>query len=220
MANDLIVTGTHVGTHIDAFSHTSRHGRVIGGGQADVPGQGGYLTAGADTIAPIVTRGILLDIAGARDLDLCPAGYEVTPADLQRACQRQRTSPGPGDVVLVRTGWGSLYESDPARYAGTDTGVPGAGRAAAAWIAEHRARAAGSDTIPFECVPAGPRTAMTVHTLLLNQAGVHLIEGLDLEQLSADAVYEFVFIASPLRLVGATGSPVRPLAIPLSPGPG
>lgn len=215
VANDLIVTGLHVGTHIDAFSHTSRNGHTIDGAPVDNPGDGGYRTVAADTIDPIVTRGALIDIPATLELDHCPAGYEITPDDLAHACAQQQTTPTPGDVLLIRTGWGRLCESHPTQYVGTDTGIPGIGPAAAAWLVEHRPRAVGSDTIPFERVPAGPRATMDVHTLLLHKAGVYIIEDLDLEQLSADRRYEFLFIACPLKIAGGTGSPIRPIALPV-----
>jgi kynurenine formamidase len=87
---------------------------------------------------------------------------------------------------------------------------PGPGEAAARWLSSRKIFAAASDTINFEMVPS--RT-MPVHVHLLVERGIHIIECLNLEKLAADRVFEFVFVASPLKIRGATGSPIRPFAL-------
>ena len=213
-ANDVITMGTHVGTHIDALAHVSHDGLLHGGVDAIAAGVGGrFADHGVHTIAPMICRGVLLDVPAALGLDQCEPGYEITVADLDAAAQRQGTWPQPGDVVLVRSGWGRLFDQGAA-YLGRETGVPGVGAAGAAWLAAAGARAAGADTIAFERLPPGAGHAvLPAHRVLLVDAGIPIIETLDLEALAADAVHEFVFVLSPLRIVGATGSPVRPLAL-------
>ncbi|OKI56380.1 cyclase family protein [Micromonospora sp. CB01531] len=215
-ANDLLVMGTHVGTHVDALAHVSHNGRMHGGVDATAAQVGGrFHELGVHTVAPMVRRGVLLDIPGALAQESCPAGYEITDADLDAAVCRQGTSVGPGDVVLIRSGWGRLFDhEDRTRYIGKESGVPGIGADGATWLAERRVHAAGADTIAFECLPPGKgHSVLPAHRILLVEHGIYLIETLALEELARDAVYEFTFILSPLPLYGATGSPVRPLAV-------
>lgn len=213
-SNEVIVTGGHVGTHIDALAHVSYRGRLHGDIDAyDAQVGGRFSQLGVETIKPMVSRGVLLDVPGALRIDRCPPGYEVTPNDLQRALERQDSRIRAGDVILIRTGWGMLFE-DPEAFVGRSTGVPGPGRDAGDWLAAHEPRAVGADTLAFERIaPGAGHALLPVHRLLLVQRGVHIIETLALERLAAVAGYQFVFVLVPLPLVGATGSPVRPLAL-------
>lgn len=215
-ANDMLVMGTHVGTHIDALAHVSQDGRLFGGADAAQAGEGGrYMELGVHTVEPMVRRGVLLDVPAALGLDGCEPGYEITPEDLERAAERQGTPVGDGDVVLIRSGWGRLFDDpDRERYIGTDSGVPGVGENGARWLAGRGVHAAGADTIAFECLPPGQgHSVLPAHRVLLVESGVYIIETLNLEEAAAAGAHEFTFVLSPLRLVGATGSPVRPLAL-------
>lgn len=213
-ANDLLVTGTHVGTHIDALAHVSHQGRLHGGADAAEAGRGGkYLEHGVHTIAPMLRRGVLLDVPAARGEQACDPAYEITPDDLD-ACARAGSEPGEGDVALIRSGWGARFDQGPASYLGHDTGVPGVGEAGARWLADRRVLAAGADTIAFErLIPGAGHAVLPAHRVLLVEHGVYIVEALALEELAAAGVREFTFVLVPLNLVGATGSPVRPLAV-------
>lgn len=213
-ANDLLTTGTHVGTHIDALGHVSHCGRLHDDVDADEAQRGGRLRRhGIEEIDPIFARGLLLDVAAVRDVPCLEGGAEITPDDLDAAVERLDTTPAPGDVLLVRSGWGQLWE-DGTRYLGRDSGVPGVGEAGARWLAARRPRAVGADTIAFECIPPGAGHALLpAHRVLLVEEGVNIIETLDLEAIADAGVDEFLFVCTPLHLVGATGSPVRPLAV-------
>jgi kynurenine formamidase len=219
-ANDVLVTGTHVGTHIDALGHVSHDGRLHGGADALEVQRGGRLAShGIDQFTPFVGRGVLLDVPAALGLEACPPAYEVTPDDLAACVDRQGTALRPDDAVLVRTGWGQRWD-EGAAYVGRDTGVPGPGEAGARWLANHRPRVVGADTIAFEHLPAGSGHAvLPAHRVLLVEHGINIIETLDLEALAAAGVHEFTFLLAPLHLVGATGSPVRPLAVVAASGP-
>lgn len=214
-ANDLLVTGTHVGTHIDALAHVSHQGLLHGGADAREACRGGrYPEHGVHTIAPMLRRGVLLDIPAALGAAACEPGYEITPADLAAASARQRTEPGRGDVALVRSGWGRRFGEGPAAYLGHDTGVPGVGEAGARWLAERGVHTAGADTIAFErLAPRAGHATLPAHRVLLVEHGIYLVEALALDELAAAGVHEFTFVLVPLNLVGATGSPVRPLAV-------
>jgi kynurenine formamidase len=213
-ANEVIITGGHVGTHIDGLSHVSHRGRLYGGIDAGRAQAGGRFSVyGAETIEPMICRGILLDVPAALGVERCAPGYEITPEDLQCAASLAGAEPRPGDVVLVRSGWGQLHGQRDA-FIGHTSGVPGPGEAAARWLSSRQVRAAGADTIAFEQLPAGQGHALLpAHRHLLVESGIFIIEVLDLEVLAAAAAYQFTFILSPLKLVGATGSPVRPLAV-------
>ncbi|HUZ84034.1 MAG TPA: cyclase family protein [Gaiellales bacterium] len=214
-ANDLIVTGTHVGTHIDALAHVSHDGKLHGGADAREAGRGGgYPDHGVHTIAPMVCRGVLLDVPAVLGTGACEPGYEITPADLDACCARQLVRPGEGDVTLVRSGWGRRFADGPEAYLGKVTGVPGVGEAGARWLAARGALAAGADTIAFErLAPGGGHALLPAHRVLLVEHGIYIIEALALEDLAAAGVAEFTFMLSPLNILGATGSPVRPLAV-------
>lgn len=214
-ANDLIVTGTHVGTHIDALAHVSHDGVLHGGVDAAAAGTGGaFANHGVHTIAPMIRRGLLLDIPRAIGVDVCEPAYEITPHDIELAAARQRVSVGPGDVVLVRSGWGRKFAKGQGAYLGKETGVPGIGEEGARWLAERHVHAVGADSIALERLPAGSGHAvLPVHRVLLVEGGIYIIEALDLEELAEAGIAEFTLVLVPLNLFGATGSPVRPLAV-------
>lgn len=215
-AADAITFGGHVGTHIDALCHFSCQGRLFG--NLEVQGQqtygGGVGSLSVDTIAPILRRGLLLDVAGHLGMPELPVDLEITAAHLAATAESQQVEIRPLDVVLLRTGW-ARYFDDPARFitggGGAHPAGPGPGLDAARWLSERNIFSAGSDTVAFEKVPSG----MPVHVHLLVESGVHIIEMLNLEQLAAERVYEFLFVAAPLKIRGGTGSPIRPLAIAL-----
>jgi kynurenine formamidase len=214
-ANDLLVTGTHVGTHIDALAHVSHQGLLHGGAEAAAAMQGGrFMDHGVHTIAPIVGRGVLLDVPATLGTDCCPAGYEITAGDLAATVNRQGTLVGAGDVVLVRSGWGRLFDEGAESYLGFSTGVPGVGEEGARWLAECGVLAAGADTVAFERLAPGEGHALLpAHRVLLVEYGVYIVEALNLEELARACQHEFTIMIAPLNLVGATGSPVRPLAV-------
>jgi kynurenine formamidase len=203
-AADAIAMGSHVGTHIDALCHFSCGGALHGGHAVeDLQSYGGGLKKySVDTIAPILRRGVLLDLAVDGPL---PEDCEITPEQLDAA---RRTEINPGDVVALRTGWARYFED--ARKFVNETRLPGPGLAAAKWLSSQKIFAAGSDTVAFE---KSPVPEMPVHVHLLVESGIHIIECLNLEQLAADGVSEFFFVAAPMKIRGATGAPVRPLAI-------
>jgi kynurenine formamidase len=217
-ANDLISTGTHVGTHIDALSHVSHCGELYGGIDAAGAQVGGRMAAhGVETIEPMVCRGVLLDVAGVLGVDVLAGGEEITPDHLDDCLAAGRTTLRPGDVALVRSGWGRHW-SDAAAYVGRETGVPGVGEEGARWLAARGVRAAGADTLAFERIrPAHGHALLPAHRVLLVESGIHIIEAMQLDGLAAAGVVECTFVLVPLPIVGATGSPVRPLALVAAP---
>ncbi len=209
-AADSISLGGHVGTHMDALNHFSCGGKLHGGTEVE-PIQsygGGVNHQSIDTVAPILRRGVLLDIAAQQKVEALPKDFAITPEHLERAERDQGTVVQQGDVVLLRTGWARYYE-DAARYI-SETHCPGIAIGGARWLSSRGVFAAGSDTVALEL---SPNPAMPVHVHLLVESGIHIIEVLNLEEISRDRVYTFVFMAAPLKIRGGTGAPIRPLAI-------
>ena len=214
-SSDAIALGSHVGTHIDALCHFSYEGKLHGGVEAKTvqSDAGGVQKHSVDSIAPIVRRGVLLDIAGHLNSPELPLDFAITPVHLESAAKAHKVEIQNGDVVLLRTGWARFW-NDAARYITGGHGMAAAGPGpeidGARWLSKRGVFAAGSDTVAFERVPA---SAMPVHVHLLVESGIHIIEALNLEELARDRVYEFVFVAAPLKIRGGTGSPIRPLAL-------
>jgi len=213
-ANEVIVLGGHVGTHIDALAHVSQDGLLYGGVDCrDAVAGGRFAVHGVEMIAPMVCPGVLLDVAAAHGSECLPGGYGVTADDLREAARRGGVRLSAGGVCLIRTGWARWW-SQPERYLGRESGVPGVTEDGARWLAEHGVRAAGTDTTAFDRIPPGTGHAvLPAHRILLVENGIHIIEHLLLEELAQCGAAEFVFVLAPLKLVGATGSPVRPLAL-------
>lgn len=213
-ANELIVTGGHVGTHVDALAHVSFQGKLHGDIPVEAALSGGrFVRLGIDEMAPVVGRGVLLDVAATKGLDVLPAGYGITARDLDEAASRAGVEVRSGDTVLVRSGWARLF-SEPTRFIGLDDGVPGPDESAADWLVDHGVRVTGADTLAYERIPAGEgHRLLPAHRILLVDNGIHIIEVMNLEQLSIAKHAEFVFVLAPLRIIGATGSPVRPIAL-------
>lgn len=214
-SGDAVSMYTHSGTHIDALNHFGLRGKIWNQVSADDDlGVRGWTKSGVDKYPPIVARGVLIDVARAKNVTALPTSYVISVADLQDALHKQGTTLKPGDVVLIRTGMMTRWP-DPAKYTLLDE--PGLGIEAAQWLVEgQKTMLLGADTLGVESLPSkDPANFVPVHSYLLVEQGVSLLEAVWLEDLSKDKVYEFLFIASPLKFRGGTASPVRPLAIGL-----
>ena len=204
---------THTGTHLDALNHFGLNGKIWNQVSAeDALGVRGWTKSGVDKYPPIIARGVLIDVAKYKNVVHLPASYAITVADLQDALKKQGTTLQPGDVVLTRTGLMTLWP-DQAKYRLADQA--GLSLEAAQWLVEgQKAMLLGADSLGVESFPSkNPENFVPVHTYLLVERGVSLLEALWLEDLAKDKVYEFLFIASPLKFRGGTASPVRPMAI-------
>jgi len=208
-ASEGLALGAHTGTHIDALCHFSCCGKLFGGADASAQSYPeGLKNHTVDTMAPILRRGVLLDIAGLMGVEVLPRDFVILPGHLDAAAARLGADPvRSGDVVLIRTGWARFWD-DAARFI-SQVQSPGPGLEAARWLSARRVFAAGSDTAPFEFTPS---PEMAVHVHLLVESGIHIIECLNLEELAGTNAVEFLFVATPLKIRGGTGSPVRPFA--------
>jgi kynurenine formamidase len=209
---DAVSMFTHCGTHIDTLNHFGYGTEIWNGFDADRHlGSQHWTVAGADKQPPIVARGVLLDVAAAHDVDVLPDSYPVGAEDLRQALDRQGLALRPGDVVLIRTGRGRRWP-DAASYLPRE---PGPNLEGAEFLARRGAIVIGADNIALEHLPSvDPENWLPVHTYLLAEAGVPIMEVVNLEELSAEQCYEFLFIGACLRIRGATAGPIRPLAIP------
>lgn len=214
-AAELLVMSGHTGTHIDALSHVARNGKLFGGVDAAAAVVNGrFAEFGVDTISPIVTRGILLDIPKWRGVESLPPEEGIGRNELEDISNHLGVVPGPNDAVLIRTGWRVGRYQQGSAFVGWETGVPGIDESGAEWLGEHGVVLAGSDTIAFERIYAGlGHSRLPVHGALLVDYGIHIVEMMNLDGLAADNVYEFLLLILPLPIVGGTGSPIRPVAV-------
>jgi kynurenine formamidase len=201
-----------VGTQFDGLGHIGV-GDVFynGNNRADFAKSDGFTKLGIENVGALVTRGVLVDVAAYKGVARLEGGYEITLADLRGALERQRTEVGSGDVVILHTGWGSLWKVDNAAFGAT---APGIGLDAAQYLVEREVVLIGADTWSMEVVPnPNPDLQFPVHQLLIPRNGIYIFENLLTEEIARDRAYEFAFFFAPLKLKGATGSPANPLAI-------
>lgn len=215
--NELIVMSGHSGTHLDSFAHVACDGMLFGGHDAAAEQVGGGIADrglrhhSIDTVEPIIRRGVLLDVARHHGIETLPDNHGIDGTELAAVEAAADIEVRAGDCVIVYTGQGR-YWGEERRYFNVGGGVPGITLDGAEWLATRKVFLVGSDTSVVEQVLPTMET-LPVHMRLLAQAGVHLLENMALENLHARAVTEFVFVCLPLLLKGASGSPVRPVAI-------
>ena len=201
-----------VGTQFDGFAHQTIENSLYNCFKLDdIATRTGFTKLGIENVGALITRGVLIDVAGLKGVDILPDTYEITVQDLQQALQRQSLSLQPGDAVIIHTGWGRLWARDNARFM---KGCPGIGVAAAEWLVRQDPMLVGSDNFPVEVSPnPDPQISAPVHQIMLVVNGIHLLENLKLDELASKRVYEFAFMMQPLKLKGATGSTVAPIAV-------
>jgi kynurenine formamidase len=212
--HDEIISGElgQIGTQFDGLGHVGIGDLFYNGNRRSEFAQAEGLTKlGIENVGAIVTRGVLIDVAKFKGVEQLPGTYEITVADLKGALQKQNVQIRPGDVVLIHTGWSSLWMKDNAKYAAT---APGIGVAAAQFLADAEVVVVGADNWGVEVMP-NPDASLSapVHQLLLARNGIYLHENLITADLARDNAYEFMYSFAPLRLKGATGSPGNPIAI-------
>jgi kynurenine formamidase len=202
----------HTGTHIDALCHQANCMKLFG----DVPVEkaetpAGFTTLGVEMVPPLLGRGVLIDVAGQRGMDRLPRKCGIGADEMKQCATAQKVAVQAGDVLLVRTGYGGLWHDEDEYLQ-----AAGVSKSGTLWAAEQGVIAVGADNMSWD-VPdeRDPETGATLfaHVYLLPQKGIYIIENMNLEQLARDRQYTFAFIGLPLKLTGATGSPLRPLAL-------
>ncbi|MDH3735366.1 MAG: cyclase family protein [Gemmatimonadota bacterium] len=216
--NDEMFSGEigQIGTQFDGLGHigTRRGGEDFyynGFTGSEIYGPYGLAKLGVENVGPIVTRGVLIDVARYRGVDRMEAGDVVTRADLEGALAAQGVGIRSGDAVFIRTGHGALWMTDNDAY---NAGEPGIGLEAAEWLIEQGIVLKGADSTSGEVLPGeDPDRPYDMHLLMITKHGIYNIENLDLDGIASDEVWEFAFMFSPVPLKGATGSPGNPIAI-------
>ncbi|MCL4291344.1 MAG: cyclase family protein [Thermoleophilia bacterium] len=214
--SELIQGTSHTGAHIDALAHMTigDDDRWLGAAAAEHLGDFGPTKGDASELEPIWARGVLLDVPAFHGVESLPKGYAIVADELEAVARSRGIEIRPGDVALVRTGYMRHW---PDRQRMAENAGPGPDVAAARWLLERGIAATGSDTETYEVQPCpdpgSPRNPQPVHTLLLIERGIHIMEGLDLEGLAADGIVEFLFVALPLKIRGGTGSMIDPIAV-------
>ena len=209
---ELVVTELgQIGTQFDAFAHqmwgdTFYNCFKLG----DIGTRSGFKKLGVENVGGLMTRGVLIDVAGFKGVDMLPTSYNITPEDLQQALAKANQKLQPGDAVVIRTGWSKLMGKENQRYGSVN---PGIGIAAGQWLLTQEPMMIAADNCCVEVRPSEPGHSLPVHAMMLIQHGIYLIENLELEALAGARAYEFAFIVQPLKIKGGTGSAVAPIAI-------
>jgi kynurenine formamidase len=213
-SNEELVTTEigQIGTQFDGFSHQTIGDSLYNCFKLEeISTRTGFTKLGVENVGFLMTRGVLIDIAALKGVEMLPAAHEITVEDIEAALERQKTKLEAGDAVIINTGWGRLWGKDNARYGASS---PGIGVKAAEWLARQNPMLVGADNSSVEISPNPDKgVSLPIHQIMLVVNGIHLLENLALETLAAKGVYEFAFVLQPLKLQGATGSTVAPVAI-------
>jgi kynurenine formamidase len=212
-ASSAIITSDHAGTHVDAICHQAEDNKLFGAIEvtSEIETPEGFTQLGAETIPIIIGQGYLLDVARYLGKKVLPNSYAITTQDLRGCKEEQGVDIAPGGIILVRTGSGQHWK-DSVQY----LNCAGLDPLANHWVLEQKPCMVGADNLSWDLT--GIRETQTGasfygHLLLLARNGIYIIENLYLEEMADDQIYNFLFIASPLKIQGATGSPIRPIAI-------
>jgi kynurenine formamidase len=200
-----------VGTQFDGFAHQTHQNSWYNCFKVDENAtRSGFTKLGVHNVGALITRGVLIDVAGFKGVEMLGDNYEITVV-LEGALKKQNLTLQPGDAVIVHTGWGKLWGKENARYMRS---CPGLGVAAAQWLIGKDPMLLGADNWPVEVAPnPDKQLSLPVHQIALVVNGVHLLENLKLDELAAKGVSEFAFIMQPLKIQGGTGSTVAPVAV-------
>ncbi len=209
-AEDTVVMPLHIGTHVDALCHAWYDDKLYNGYLGDsIRSTTGAAHLGVEKMPPIVTRGLLLDLVRLKGRVLAP-GESITADDLAAAASAAGVMPGRGDAVLLRTGW---LESQQGVQKVDFNIEPGIDIGAARWLVARDVALVGADNFAIEVLPFPEGQVFPVHQYLIRDYGVPLLEGVMLDPLVASGRHEFLFMASALPIVGATGSPLAPVVV-------
>lgn len=210
--DDKVTMHLGVGTQIDGMGHVGIGQRHYNGVPAfEMLRDGRLAVFGMQDFPPVVTRGVLLDIAALQGVQRLPAGTRIGRDDIESAMKRQNVRIGRGDVVLLHTGWLALAAVRPLEFL---AGEPGLAVEGARYLAGLGVVAVGADNHSLEHVPfADPDRPYEVHQVLLPENGVYILEFVRTEELARDSVHEFMFVLAPPRLDGTVQSVVHPLAV-------
>lgn len=206
---DTVTLSPSLGTSVDGLGHVGRNGIHYNGVRAkDISGPEGAKIYGIETLPPIVTRGVLLDLARHLGVPVVPAGTAVSQTMIEAMASSQGVKIRRGDVVLLHTGWPDATEAMKKK-----AGNPGFGLGGARYLANIGVVAVGGDA-GAEVNPAEQSGEVApVHQLLIADKGIYLLEGVRTKDLAHDRVYEFLFVMAAPKLTGSIQANVHPVAI-------
>ena len=218
-SDDVVTMGLQAGTHWDGLGHATYDGRLYNGFGADSITVEGATRCGIHKITSLISRGVLLDVARAKGVDVLEPDYFVRDTDLDAAAEMGEVEIRPGDIVLVRTGqMRHIVGPEPRDLWKYALNTPGVTPSVARWNHRHDVAAMATDTLTFETFPAeDPAMLLPVHLLHLVEMGLTQGQNWNLEALAADCaedgVYEFLLDATPQPFTNAVGSMVNPIAV-------
>ncbi|MDG4548999.1 MAG: cyclase family protein [Candidatus Contendobacter sp.] len=208
-----IQVGTfQVGTQLDSIGHIQIGDRFYNGWTTrDVVESWGLNRFGTETVPPIVTRGVLVDIAAYKGVERLAKGYVITLADVQGALEKQGVTLRPGDAVLFHTGWGGLWGKDNTEFL---SGEPGPGLEVVNWLYAQRIALTGADTWSYGPVPGeDPERPFLVPQTMYVKMGLFGLENLATEELARRGVHEFLFTLTHAKTRGSTAAIIAPAAV-------
>lgn len=212
--NDDIFTGwLGIGSQIDGLGHLGKEGMYYNCNDAkDFAAIGGLTKLGIENVPPIVTRGIVLDMAAHFGVDHLEAGKFFTVEDVKAVEKKQRTPVREGDVVLFHTGWtDAKLKSDPMAWASAE---PGQSEEVAEYLASKKVVGVGADTWGLDVVPSqNADKPFHGHVVYLKENGIYIFETMNTGPLVRDDAYEFMFVLGPARVRGAVQMIINPIAI-------
>jgi len=210
--NDDIIEGwVGVGSQLDGLGHLGiEHVYYNGNKLADFADPTGLKKLGIEKIPPMVTRGVLLDMAAYYNTDIVKEGTAFNVKEIEEAAKKQNVEIRQGDVVIFHTGWLSLIGKDDKRYS---AGEPGLGAEGAKYLTGKGVVAVGADTWGLEVLPFESKNIFEVHQILLAMNGTYILENMDTAELAKDKGYEFLFVLGQPRFKGGVQSMINPVAI-------
>lgn len=210
--DEKVTTSMGIGTQMDGFGHLGIDHRYYNGLKGeDLRTPKGFSKLDLSNVPPIVTRGVLVNMAKHHGKAMLEGGHVLKRADIEAALKAQKLTIGKGDVVIFHTGWLKTAETDKAKFLATE---PGIGEAEANWLADQGVVAIGADTVALEHIPfANENRQWIVHQTLLAKRGVHILENINTAALAADGVGEFLFVLGQPRFVGTVQVVINPIAI-------
>jgi kynurenine formamidase len=214
--DDRVEMGVQASTHWDALSHASYENLLYNGVSTSTIDETGSLEHGIERYGPIVSRGILLDVARALGVDRLEENHPISGDDLDAAAALAGVTVESGDIICVRTGQMQyFYEGEKMRYIYPS---PGMSTLSIPWVRDHDVAAVATDTLVFECFPPeDPAVWLPVHMLHIRDMGLCQGQNWDLEALAidcaADGQYQFLLNATPLPMTRSAGGAVAPVAI-------
>jgi kynurenine formamidase len=211
--DDLVQMWLGIGPQIDGLGHLGSDGNYYNCNRAqDISDISGLTRLGIEQVPPLVTRGVVLDMAGHFGVDSMKAGQSFGVADVKAVEKKQGTPVREGDVVLFHTGWtDAMLESDPAAWV---AGEPGQSEEVARYLASKNVVAVGADTWGLDVTPSpDPDRSFQGHVILLKENGIYILETMNTGPLVREEAYEFMFVLGAARLRGAVQMIINPIAI-------